>query len=232
VHIRLARVIAHASALRTRRALGTALAGLVLALVALLWTAAPASAHDELVGSDPADGATVDVLPAQITLSFSAELLSDGSSTVVEVTDAAGTSLTDGAPAVSGAMVTQPLTGDGSGAIAVVWRVVSSDGHPIAGEFSFTAAGAAPAPTPTETATPSPAASPTASASSPAASTSATPTPAPAESGAVDPLPWIIGAVVLVIVIGLVVWWLGARARQQKQVSEDRTAGRSDSGGR
>jgi len=203
---------------------------MVLALVALLWTAAPASAHDELVGSDPADGATVDVLPAQITLSFSAELLSDGSSTVVEVTDAAGTSLTDGAPAVSGAMVTQPLTGDGSGAIAVAWRVVSSDGHPIAGEFSFTAAEAAPAPTPTVT--PSSAPSPTASPSSPAASTSATPTPAPAESGAVDPLPWIIGAVVLVVVIGLVVWWLGARARQQKQVSEDRTAGRGDSGGR
>jgi len=37
---------------------------------------------------------------------------------------------------------------------------------------------------------------------------------------------------VLVVVIGLVVWWLGARARQQKQVSEDRTAGRGDSGGR
>lgn len=225
----LARVIALASPLRSRRTLGAALAGLVLALVALVWTAAPASAHDELLSTDPAAGSTVEELPAAITLSFTAELLSDGASTVVQVTDAAGTSITDGSPIVDGAVVTQPLTTGSAGTVSVAWRVVSSDGHPIAGEFSFEAASAAPAPTPTVEPTASPSATSATTAPAPA---TASPTPAAAETGGMDALPWVIGALILIVVIAVVVWLLGARARQQREGSQDRTAGRSDPGER
>ncbi len=227
----LARVIALASPLRSRRTLGAALAGLVLALVALVWTAAPASAHDELLSADPAAGSTVEELPAAITLSFTAELLSDGASTVVQVTDAAGTSITDGSPSVDGAVVTQPLTTGSAGTVSVAWRVVSSDGHPIAGEFSFEAASAAPAPTPTSEPTASPSATSATTAPTPTPAT-ASPTPAAAETGGMDALPWVIGALILIVVIGVVVWLLGARARQQREGSQDRTAGRSDPGER
>lgn len=219
-------MIASGSPSSARRLWAAALLGFLLAVGAVWASAAPASAHDELVSSDPAAGTSVDVLPAQLVLTFSAELLSDGSSTVIQVTDAAGASVTDAAPAVSGNTVTQPLSGSASGTVSVLWRVVSSDGHPISGEFAFdVAAAAAPVAT-------APVASPTPSASAPEASASATETPsptasaAPAGSSGVDPLPWVLGGVALIIVIGLVVWLLGARARQQKEVAAERTAGR------
>ena len=56
-------------------------------------------------------------------------------------------------PTAQDNVLTQPLEGTASGVITVLWKVVSSDGHPISGEFSFTATGA-PTPTPTQTATP------------------------------------------------------------------------------
>lgn len=205
------------------RALVAALATLLIASGGVLLGTAPAFAHDELVSSDPASGSTVDALPAALTLTFSGDLLSDASTTVVQVTDASGASLTDGAPTVSANVVTQPLTGSASGAVSVAWRVVSSDGHPIAGEFAFTS-NAAPTPTPSETsdATPESAATP-----EPVVTTLTEPTSSPDQSAPV--WPWVVGAIVVLIAIGLVVWLLGARARQQKQAASERTAGRSNS---
>lgn len=207
------------------RALVAALATLLIASGGVLLGTAPAFAHDELVSSDPASGSTVDALPAALTLTFSGDLLSDASTTVVQVTDASGASLTDGAPTVSANVVTQPLTGSASGAVSVAWRVVSSDGHPIAGEFAFTSnAAPTPTPTPSETsdATPESAATP-----EPVVTTLVETVPSPGQSAPV--WPWVVGAIVMLIAIGLVVWLLGARARQQKQAASERTAGRSNS---
>ncbi|WDG19314.1 copper resistance CopC family protein [Microbacterium sp. Clip185] len=207
------------------RALVAALATLLIASGGVLLGTAPAFAHDELVSSDPASGSTVDALPAALTLTFSGDLLSDASTTVVQVTDASGASLTDGAPTVSANVVTQPLTGSASGAVSVAWRVVSSDGHPIAGEFAFTSnAAPTPTPTPSETsdATPESAATP-----EPVVTTLVETVPSPGQSAPV--WPWVVGAIVVLIAIGLVVWLLGARARQQKQAASERTAGRSNS---
>jgi methionine-rich copper-binding protein CopC len=121
-------------------ALGSVLAALSLA------AASPAWAHDELIGSDPAAGATVEALPAEIELTFSAIVLDEPGATEIVVTDAAASSLTSGEPVLDGTRVRQSLTGDAQGTITVLWRVVSSDGHPISGEYSFIAgdAGADP----------------------------------------------------------------------------------------
>ncbi|MBN9212281.1 MAG: hypothetical protein BGO45_04265 [Microbacterium sp. 71-36] len=184
------------------------LAAAAVALAALLVPASPALAHDELVSSDPSADAVLDALPAQITLSYSADILDSDGASVIQVTDATGTSLTDGAPTVSGTVVTQALAGSASGAVTVVWRVVSSDGHPIDGTFSFTVPAA---PTPTATATPT--TTPSAAASREPTVTVTT-TPAPAENASdASPLPWILLAVALLIVVGLVVWLLVARGR-------------------
>jgi methionine-rich copper-binding protein CopC len=115
-----------------------AIAGLLLAL-ATTAVASPAFAHDELVASDPAADSTVAELPAELTLTFSGVLIDEAGVNAVSATDAAGTELADGTPQLDGTQVTQPLSGDSQGTITVRWRVVSSDGHPVSGEYSFVA---------------------------------------------------------------------------------------------
>ncbi|MFV9425212.1 copper resistance CopC family protein [Microbacterium sp. S1037] len=197
-----------------RRRVSAFVASLLVALVALLvLPASPAFAHDELVSTDPPADAVLDALPEQITFTYSADILTEQGTAVVEVTDATGASLTEGTPVVSGTDVTQTLTGSASGAVTVKWRVVSSDGHPIDGTFSFTVNGATPTPTPTATAS-TPTATPTAPATTtPTATTpDATATPSETASSA-SPLPWILLVVALVIVAGAIVWLFVARGR-------------------
>jgi len=193
-------------------------AALLLAFVVVLAGASPAQAHDELLGSDPAADSSLDALPAQLTLTFSAEIADDEGASVVEVTDAAGTTLVDGAPTVHDNVLTQPLAGEASGAVTVLWKVVSSDGHPISGEFSFTVAGApAPTPTPTETAAPTQSAT-----TAPSETVEPTPTVTslPAASDGSSALPWIIAGVLALALIGAVVYLLVSRSRREKALAE------------
>lgn len=158
----------------------TALLALIVGF-ALTLVASPAFAHDELIGSSPAAGSEVDALPSEITLTFSGVLIDGAGTTQIVVTDASGADLTDGGPTLDGTKVTQPLAASAApGLVTVVWRVVSSDGHPVSDQFTFTVAGGSGA---------SPEAS--ASASSPAATSSAAvaPTgtaPSPTESASAD----------------------------------------------
>lgn len=190
------------------RRLAAGLAAALLSLFALVATASPALAHDELTGTDPADGAVVDAVPDAVTLTFSRPLLADAGTAVVEVTDAAGEQIQDGAPVIDGATVTQainaPVSADG--AYQVAWKVVSTDGHPISGGFSFTVEGAAP---------PAPTATPTQSATTPPAATpTATPAPAPSEDDS-GPWPWAVVGVIGVAAAGAVLYLLVAAARRR-----------------
>jgi copper resistance protein C len=194
-----------------RRRLAALTAALLLAAGGVL-VASPASAHDELVSTDPAADATLDALPDQLTLTFSGELATDPGATELQVTDAAGANLADGDPLVEGTVVTQALAGAASGVVTVLWKVVSSDGHPISGEFAFSVP---TAPTPTTTATPTATASPSPS-ETPTVEPTPTPTadPVPADSGNAA-LPWIIGGLLLLALIGgAVVYLLTSRARR------------------
>ncbi|WP_091234679.1 copper resistance CopC family protein [Microbacterium sp. 3J1] len=120
-------------------ALAAALLTALLVLVAPL----PASAHDSLIASSPEADSTVDTLPDELTLTFSAKLIDGEGATEVVVTDPSGASATDGAATVDGAIVTQPLVDGGvAGQYHVIWKIVSSDGHPTSGEFDFTVANA------------------------------------------------------------------------------------------
>ena len=180
---------ARASRRGVRSLLGAAVAAaaLVLAPVAL---ASPASAHDELVSTDPADGASLEEAPAAVTLTFSEEVVK----------------LADGPLVVDGAVITRAITPPTvAGEVRVSYRVVSSDGHPVTGKLTFTVA-SVPSPSPTATAEPtesesetpepsessesSAAASPTDSASvEPEPSTS----PVSSESTGGSALPWVLG---------------------------------------
>lgn len=207
--------------IKISRALGAALAALLLSAGGLA-IAAPASAHDELVSSDPADGATLDAAPEALTLTFSANINAEPSATEVQVTDAAGTALA-GTPAVLDNVLTVPVDaaeGEASGAITVLWKVVSSDGHPISGEFAFTVN--APAPTATPSATAS---------AEPSASADPSATPEPSETEIAPPMdedstfgevwPWIVGLVLFAAVGGAVLYLLVSRSRREQALAKN-----------
>ncbi|WP_418276553.1 copper resistance CopC family protein [Isoptericola jiangsuensis] len=110
--------------------------GIALTTVALLATAAPASAHDELVSSDPAADAVLDSAPTTVTLTYSDDLLDVGATVIVA--DAAGDDRADAAPVIDGDTVSVTLDPDlPDGGYEVRWRVVSSDGHPVSGAVPF-----------------------------------------------------------------------------------------------
>lgn len=123
---------------RTRRRLASAAAAALLALAGLFAGASPALAHDELVGYtvevDSANGSA-----RALTLHFSDEIMDVG--TEIVITGPGGEDIADGAPTATGRDVTQPLkTPLPVGDIAIAWRVVSSDGHPISGALTLVAA--------------------------------------------------------------------------------------------
>jgi methionine-rich copper-binding protein CopC len=141
-----------------RRALLLPLLALLMAAAVL---AAPAHAHDTLTGSQPTDGAQLETAPDELVLTFSNELLD--SAQAVVVTDAAGATVAEGSPQIDDATATLALPELGGGQYAVTWSVVSSDGHRIGGELSFsvaqpdsatTAGPAVPTSPPTATASP------------------------------------------------------------------------------
>lgn len=123
------------------RVLVALLAGISTMLLVVLFAAPPAFAHDRLLEADPADGATVHAVDfTAVTLTFSAEPLELGNQMVVK--DSAGTVLFEGEPRIEGMKAIAELKGvPTAGEATVQWRVVSSDGHPITGQFAYTVRG-------------------------------------------------------------------------------------------
>lgn len=181
-------------------------------------SAAALPAHARLVTTTPADGAEVGTVRS-VGLTFNEEVDERFLRVTVEGPDG---SEADGAPEVEGSVVTQPLVADlAAGEHTVTYRVVSVDGHPVSGSFSFTTT---EEPT---TATPTPTASETASAP-PSATSAPTPTPAPSTAPvAADASPgWVLPVLVLVVVGvlgGLVALLSGRRGARPEELTDDRT---------
>lgn len=121
-------------------------AGMLVAVVAVLASAAPASAHGQLVSSSPAAGERLTAAPEQVSLTFTDELLTlDGAGMTVLVIDVDGRDWVEGEPTVSGPTVTAQLAaGMPVAGYELRWQVVSSDGHPISGVIPFTVGDAEP----------------------------------------------------------------------------------------
>ncbi|KJL47405.1 Copper resistance protein C precursor [Microbacterium hydrocarbonoxydans] len=184
----------------------TTRAGVLTALSALLVVLAvgagaePASAHETLVSSTPAEGEQLTAPPEQITLVFSDSVLTMGAEVVLN--DASGRNWVDGDVAINGATVTATVApGMPAGAYDIIWKVVSGDGHPISALVPFSVLQAAPTAAPTAVPTSTPTAAQTAA---PVA-----PTERP-DSGDGEGDPWPIGPVILsaiavVAALGLVI---------------------------
>lgn len=123
------------SALVARRLL----LGLLLAAVLIVAAARPAAAHATLRSTSPADGATLEVAPAEVTLQFDQPVTADLGG--IRVYDQRAEQLAAGAA--------EPVDGDSSrlrvalpddvaaGTYVTTWAVTSEDGHPIDGAFVF-----------------------------------------------------------------------------------------------
>ena len=174
-----------------RRLLAAAGAVALLGLVAALGVSSPASAHNVLRSTAPADGSTVDAPPEAVTLVFDEPAIAMGS--VVEVTDPGGQVVSDGPVQLRDTSVVQPVAADVGGTYRVVWRITSGDGHPIEGTFAFTAITGADAP---------------ASASGESTTVVAEPSGAPPVRAAEgSPWPWVAGVLGVVVAaagVGLV----------------------------
>ncbi|XAS68804.1 copper resistance CopC family protein [Micrococcaceae bacterium Sec5.7] len=132
--------------MRSIRQLLSAVLG-TLVLAAMLLAAGPASAHDAAESSSPAEGVTVATPPDKVSVTFSKNPLGLGAQ--VRVSDSAGTDWADGNVEIVDNVASQKLRdGAPAGEYTVTWRVVSSDSHPIEGNFKFTATAGAAGSTP------------------------------------------------------------------------------------
>ncbi|PTW91540.1 hypothetical protein C8A06_1268 [Microbacteriaceae bacterium MWH-Ta3] len=116
-----------------------AASAITLAFAVTLVGTSPATAHNSIVGSTPADGETVSNIPA-ITVYTNDELLDMGGAGggfAIVVHDEAGLYYGDGCVDVMGSEASTHAALGGPGTYTVQYQVVSRDGHTISGEFSF-----------------------------------------------------------------------------------------------
>lgn len=203
-----------------RQPLGIIL-GLCFLTATMLLGAVPASAHDAAESSSPVQGATVPTPPEQVSITFNNNPLALGSQ--VRVNDAAGTNWAEGDVEIVDNVASQKLKeGAPAGLFTVVWRVVSSDSHPIEGTFTFTATSAA-------TGALAPGSGSTTAATSPPATPGAVPTLGTAEPGMTpapeivadssEPFPWSL-VIFASVAVGLLVT-LAVLARRRLVPSEE-----------
>lgn len=106
----------------------------------LLLTSGPAQAHNSILATVPADGATV-TAPTDIVITTNDELLDLGGEAggfAVVVSDESGAYYGDGCVTVDGTtVITRPTLGSTPGNYTVQYQLVSRDGHTITGEFHF-----------------------------------------------------------------------------------------------
>jgi copper transport protein len=122
----------------------------LLGLVAAAALALPAAAwaHAALLKTVPVASRTINQAPPEVRLTYSEPV--EPRFAIVSVTDASGRQVTSGKPAAApGAPQTlvTPLRRVPEGWYLVFWRVISADGHPVRGAFTF-AVGPNPGPPP------------------------------------------------------------------------------------
>lgn len=198
-----------------RAGAGTGRLLLVLAAVAVvLWPAAPALAHNSLVSATPDRNAVLREAPTEVALAFLQRL--DAGSTTIAVTDAGKQPVAASAPTVKAKTAKlafdQPL---GNGEYTVEFSVVSVDGHPVKGKYTFTVADPS-AVAQSSAAAPGPAVAPSAAASAPVATVAvAAESGSGSDSGSGVPAGALIGVGGLAVALAAVAAYLYAVRRRR-----------------
>lgn len=114
---------------------------LVLCAVTVAILGLPAgtsSAHNTLVSSDPADGASLEVAPTQVTWMFDRSVPLETMTVTLIDTTGARSELAGSTHGPAGdAEVVTPLPALQPGQVSLRWRLVGPDGHPITGRIDF-----------------------------------------------------------------------------------------------
>jgi copper resistance protein C len=177
---------------------------LVLAGLAVLGLSSPALAHNVLIGSEPASGASVSVGPSQVWLDFNAPVQFGANYLTVIGPDGAHWEKTANATVVGNSVSTSVAPLGPAGEYKIGYRIISADGHPVSGEVTFTLTKAGTG-TP-----PSPQAAAGSAGGTSGGASGSTVSVIGAGSGATGGAPiwaWVLGAFVL-LVVGL---FLGLR---------------------
>ncbi len=197
------------------RPLKAAAFGVLVAAIAAIGLAGPASAHSQLVSSSPSSGETVTAQPAEFVATFNENLLDatgTGEGFTLQVRDAAGRHYESGCLTIDGASVSTTAVLGAPGNYMLQYQVVSADGHPVSASIPFAWAPTNPAPG-------APTGSPEAPACAPGVTASAPSLTAPSP-GATDAtgddsgqwiLPTIIGVVLALVIVALVAFIAGRR---------------------
>lgn len=183
------------------------------AVGAALGGAQAASAHDSLIATSPASGDTVTSL-TDVALTFSANLLG-GNGNIVIVTGPDGRHYETDCTSLAGPTLTTPVALGAAGTYEVTWRAVSSDGHPVSSDYTFTYSPAAGT-TAAEGTTTSVCANAAGSGDAPApAATDAASAPASGGSGLT--LGLVLGGIAVVLVGVVVVIVLRTRSDEDEE---------------
>lgn len=136
------------TARRGRRLLGV---GCLLALAFAGFGAQPASAHNALVKSVPANGATLTEVPSTWSLIFTGDVPLASASAEIVAANGVRTALPAPTHGVTNKEILFALPPDISGAVTGRWRLVGTDGHVVTERVSFTVSAASAAPDATTT---------------------------------------------------------------------------------
>jgi len=112
-------------------------------LCAVFLIASPinAFAHGEITQAIPAADSKVIAAPTEVSIEFDGKLQTLGNATVnsVTVTDDQGAVISQPTSTVDGTKIsTKLISPDVTGLVSVHYRIVSEDGHPVEGDYSFT----------------------------------------------------------------------------------------------
>ena len=114
---------------------------LVLAIASLFAFPIAAFAHGEMVQATPAVDSNVLTAPTEVSIEFDGKLQIIGNTNVnsIEVTDNQGQLISSPTSVVEGNKISTKLQlTDITGLVSVHYRIVSEDGHPVEGDYSFT----------------------------------------------------------------------------------------------
>lgn len=201
-------------------------ATVLLAAGGVFAVSAPASAHNFIVSTTPADGETLTTLPERFEITTNDDLLDvtgEATAFAFEVTDAAGLHYGDGCIAIEGATMSTDAALGAAGAYTISYQLVSADGHTVEGELAFTWAPEAGQPESQgyETAAecgvdrePAPTAEPT---SEPTEEPTVEPSAEPgaeAQGTVLDDVLWIAGSVAAIVVLVLVAYAVLGRRKK------------------
>jgi len=116
---------------------------IALCLAGLAFLSSPiASAHGEIVSTFPEQYTNATPIPTQVWIEFDGNLQTlDGQAiNTIDVVDSTGLTVSYGDQIIEGGKISTKLSGQSApGVFTVNYRIVSEDGHPVEGSYTFNA---------------------------------------------------------------------------------------------